>query len=143
MHLQIGKQLMIVHNDQLSYSNHQSIDLTLPTGFKIWLAHNCQMEEDHPNIKIGTALLLYNACTFFKMMKICVTNNNKLNIHLRGMATLNKHDQLVNFLLKKTFQLCEQYKGNYIPEIKTLQEKLKLHCVIQNIKNLTTLEKSS
>ena len=63
MHLQIGDDLRTVHNSQLVYSNRQDIALTLLTGFKIWLVHNCQTEEDHLNIKIVTALLLYNACT--------------------------------------------------------------------------------
>ena len=90
MHLQIGDDLRTVHNAQLVYSNRQDIALTLLTGFKIWLAHNCQTEEDHLNIKIVTALLLYNACTLLNMMEICVTNNNKLKIHPRGMATFKK-----------------------------------------------------
>ena len=91
MHLQIGKDLRAVHNDQLVYSNCQDIALTLLTRFKIWLVHNCQTEEDHLNIKIVTALLLYNACTLLNMMEICVTNNNKLKIHPRGMATFKKN----------------------------------------------------
>ena len=66
------------------------IALTLLTGFKIWLVHNCQTEEDHLNIKIVTALLLYNACTLLNIMEICVRNNNKLKIHPRGMATFKK-----------------------------------------------------
>ena len=74
MHLQIGDDLRTVHNAQLVYSNRQDIALTLLTGFKIWLVHNCQTEEDHLNIKIVTALLLYNACTLLNMMEICVTN---------------------------------------------------------------------
>ena len=90
MHLQIGDDLRTVHNAQLVYSNRQDIALTLLTGFKIWLVHNCQTEEDHLNIKIVTALLLYNACTLLNMMEICVTNNNKLKIHPRGMATFKK-----------------------------------------------------
>ena len=97
MHLQIGDDLRTVHNAQLVYSNRQDIALTLLTGFKIWLVHNCQTEEDHLNIKIVTALLLYNACTLLNMMEICVTNNNKLKIHPRGMATffLKKKDVMV------------------------------------------------
>ena len=59
MHLQIGYDLRTVHNAQLVYSNSQDIALTLLNGFKIWLVHNCQTEEDHLNIKIVTALLLY------------------------------------------------------------------------------------
>ena len=49
MHLQIGDDddLRTVHNAQLVYSNCQDIALTLLTGFKIWLVHNCQTEEDH------------------------------------------------------------------------------------------------
>ena len=77
--------LRTVHNDQLVYSNCQDIALILLTGFKIWLVHNCQTEEDHLSIKIDTAVLLYNACTLLNM--ICVNNNNKLKIHTRGMAT--------------------------------------------------------
>ena len=96
MHLQIGDDLRTVHNAQLVYSNRQDIALTLLTGFKIWLVHNCQTEEDHLNIKIVTALLLYNACTLLNMMEICVTNNNKLKIHPRGMATFKKKICLVN-----------------------------------------------
>ena len=90
MHLQIGDDLRTVHNAQLVYSNRQDIALTLLRGFKIWLVHNCQTEEDHLNIKIVTALLLYNACTLLNMMEICVTNNNKLKIQPRGMATFKK-----------------------------------------------------
>ena len=69
MHLQIGGNLRTVHNDQLVYSNRQDIQSTLFTGFKIWLVHNCNTGEDHLNIKISTALLLYNACTLLNMMK--------------------------------------------------------------------------
>ena len=58
MHLQIGDDLRNVQNDQLVHSNCQDIALTFLTGFKIWLVHNCQTEEDHLNIKIVTALLL-------------------------------------------------------------------------------------
>ena len=86
----IGDDLRTDHNAQLGYSNCQDIALTLFTGFKIWLVHNCQMEEDHPNIKIVIALLLCNTCTLLNMMKICVTNNNKLKIHPRGMETFYK-----------------------------------------------------
>ena len=57
MHLQIGDDLSTVHNAQLVYWNCQDIALTLLTGFKIWLAHNCQTEEDHLNIKIVTAVV--------------------------------------------------------------------------------------
>ena len=85
----IGDDLRTIYA-QLVYSNRQDIALTLLTGFKVWLAHNCQTEEDHINIKIVTALLLYNAYTLHNMMEICVTNNNKLKIHPRGMATLKK-----------------------------------------------------
>jgi hypothetical protein len=52
MYLQIGDDLWTVHNAQLVYLNHQDIALTLLIGFKIWLAHNCQTEEDHLNIKL-------------------------------------------------------------------------------------------
>ena len=52
MHLQIGDDLRTVHNAQLVYLNCQDIALTLFAGFKIWLAQNCQMEEDHLNIKL-------------------------------------------------------------------------------------------
>ena len=90
MHLQIGDYLRTVRNAQLVYSNCQDIALTLFTGFNIWLVHNGQTEEDHLIIKIVTALLLYNACTLLNMMEICVTNNNKLKIHPRGMATFKK-----------------------------------------------------
>ena len=86
MHLQIGDDLRTVHNAQLVYLNHQDIALTLFTRFKIRPVHNCQTEEDHLNIKIVTALLLYNASTLLNMMEICVTNNNKLEIHPRRMA---------------------------------------------------------
>ena len=102
MHLQIGDDLRTVHNAQLVYSNRQDIALTLLTGFKIWLAHNCQTEEDHLNIKIVTALLLYNACTLLNMMEICVTNNNKLKIHPRGMATFRKK-KLFDYFLSNVF----------------------------------------
>ena len=87
MDLQIGDNLSTVHDDQLVYSNRQVTALTTLTGFKIWLVHNCQMEEHNINIKIVTALLVYNACTLLNMMKICVKNNTKLKIHPRGMAT--------------------------------------------------------
>ena len=76
----MGDDLRTVHNDQLVYSNHQDIALTHPTRFKIWLIHNCQMEEDYINIKIVTALLMYNACTLLNIMEISATNNNKLKI---------------------------------------------------------------
>ena len=87
-HLQIGDDLRTALNDQLVYSNRQDIPLTLVTGFKIWLVYNCQTEEDHQNIKIVTALLLYNACTLINIMEICVMNKNNFKIHSRGMATL-------------------------------------------------------
>ena len=51
MHLQIGDNLRTIHTAQLVYSNCQDIALTLLTGLKIWLVHNCQTEEDHLNIK--------------------------------------------------------------------------------------------
>ena len=60
---------MTVHNTQLVYSNRQDIALTLLAEFKIWLVRNCQTEADHLNIKIATALLLYNACTLIKRWK--------------------------------------------------------------------------
>ena len=88
MHLQIGDNLRTFHNDQLVYSNRQDIVLTLFTRFKIWLVHNCQMEEDYLNIKIVSALLLYNACQLLNMTKICFTNKNKLKIHPKRMATI-------------------------------------------------------
>ena len=81
---------MHLQNDQLDYWNCQDIALTLLTRFKIWLVHNCQTEEDHLNIKIVTALLLYNACTLLNMMEMCVTNNNKLKIHPMEMETFKK-----------------------------------------------------
>ena len=87
MHLLIGDDLRTVHNAQLVNLNRHDIALALLTGFKIWLAHNCQMEEDHLNIKIITALLLYNACTLLNTMEICVTNNNKHKIHPRRWQT--------------------------------------------------------
>ena len=90
VHFQIGDDLRTVHNAQLVYWNRQDIALTLFTGFKIWLVHNCQTEEGHLNIKIVTALLLYNACALLYMKEICVTNNFKLKIHPRGMATFKK-----------------------------------------------------
>ena len=52
--------------------------------------HNSPTAEDHLNIKTVTALLLYNARTLLKLMEICVTNNNKIKIHPRGMATFKK-----------------------------------------------------
>ena len=82
MHLQIGDNLRTVHNAQLIYSNRKYIALTLIPGFKTWLDHNCQTEEDHLNIKIVAALLLYNACTLLNMMEICVTSNNKLKTQM-------------------------------------------------------------
>ena len=88
MPLQIGDDLRTDHNDQLVYSNHQDIALTHVTRFKIWLVYNCQTEEDHLNSKIVTAFLLYSDCTLLNMMEIYVTNNNKLKIQPRGMATL-------------------------------------------------------
>ena len=45
MNLQIGDDLRIVRNDKLVYLNHQDIALTLLSGFKLWLVHNCQTEE--------------------------------------------------------------------------------------------------
>ena len=72
------------------FSNCQHIALTLLTVFKTLLVHKCQTEEDHLNVKILTALLLFNACTLLNMMEICVTNNNKLKLHPRGMANLQK-----------------------------------------------------
>ena len=44
VHMQIGDDLRTVHNAQLVYSNCQDIALTLLTGVKIWLVHNCQTE---------------------------------------------------------------------------------------------------
>ena len=93
MHLQIGDYLRTVHNAQLVYSNCQDIALTLQIRFKIWPVHNCQTKVDHLNIKIGTAVLLYNACTLLNMLEICVTYNNKLKLHPRVMAS---------FKIKKT-----------------------------------------
>ena len=48
MHLKIGDDLRTVHNAQLVYSNRQDIALTLLTGFKIWLAHNCHLFINQP-----------------------------------------------------------------------------------------------
>ena len=80
------------------YSNPQHIALTLLTGFKIWLVLNCQTKEGHLNIKIFIALLLYNACTLINMMQISVTNNKKLKIHPRGIATFKKSNyKMFNF----------------------------------------------
>ena len=82
IHLQIGDDLRRVHNDQLVYSNRQVIALTLHTGFKTELAHNCQTKVDYLNITMVTVLLLYNACTYLiNMMEICVINNNNFKIH--------------------------------------------------------------
>ena len=115
MHFQIGDNLRPIHYDQLVDSNHQDIALTLLTGFKLQLDHNCQTEEEHLHIKIVTALLLYNDCTLLNMMEICVTNSNKLKIHPSGMATLKKmYIILPNFdwltLLKRpsSFLLIQQ-----------------------------------
>ena len=66
-----------------------------------WLVHSCQREEDHLNIKTVTALLLYYACTLLKMMKICVTDNNKPKIQPRGMATFKNNQKKT---LKKSLQ---------------------------------------
>ena len=125
MHLQIGDDLRTVHNAQLVYSNRQDIALTLLTGFKIWLVHNCQTEEDHLNIKIVTALLLYNACTLLNMMEICVTNNNKLKIHPRGMATFKKIVQSTSEIqtfgfqsTPKTEQMLVRYRGVQISNVR-------------------------
>ena len=74
------------------YSNFKNIALTLFTGIKIWMVHNCQMEEDHLYIKIVTALLLNNACKSLNLMEVCVRNNNKLKIHSKGMATFKKNN---------------------------------------------------
>ena len=56
---------MTIYNDQLAYLNRQDLALILFTVFKIWLV---QMEEDCLNIKIITALLLYNSCKLLNMM---------------------------------------------------------------------------
>ena len=48
------------------------------------------MEENYLNIKIVKALSLYNACTILNIMEMCLTNNIKLKIYPRGMATLKK-----------------------------------------------------
>ena len=80
MILQIGDNLRTVHNAQLLYLNCQDIALTLLIGFEIWLV--LTVNGGRPlNIKIVTAMLLYNACKLLNMMKICVTNNHKLKIH--------------------------------------------------------------
>ena len=50
MHFQIKDDLRTVHNAQLVFSNRQDMALTPLTGFKIWLVHNCQTEEDDLNI---------------------------------------------------------------------------------------------
>ena len=71
--------------------------LTPLTGFKIRLVHNCQMEEDHLNVSIVTALLLYNAFTLLDIMEICVTDHKQLKIYSCGMATFKL------FFLKKAF----------------------------------------
>ena len=92
MHFQIGDDLKTAKNDQLFIKNCQDIALTIFTEFKIWLIHNCQTEEDQLNFKITTALSLFNAFKILSMMEICVTNNNRLKIHPRGMATFKKHD---------------------------------------------------
>ena len=106
MNLQIGDDLKTVHNAQPVYSNRQDIVLTLLTGFNIWLAHNCQTEEDHLNIKIVTALLLYNACTLLNMME-------KQNL-LRDVLIFSKIDPLGLYLLQHINVKCIQahYKSN-------------------------------
>ena len=69
------------------YSNPQDIALTLLNVFKVWLVQNCLTEEDHLNIKIVTALLLYNACTLLNMMEICVRTKDPSQM---GMANLKR-----------------------------------------------------
>ena len=93
MQFQIRHDLKTVHNDQLVYLNGKDIVLTLLTRFKIKLVHNCQMEDDHLNIKKCTDLLLNNACKLLNTMEICVTTNEKLNIHPK-MATLKKLESM-------------------------------------------------
>ena len=88
--MKIRNDLRTVNDVQLVYSNHQDIALTLFTEFNIRLVYKCQIEEYHQTIKIVRALLLYNACTLPKMMDTYVTNNNKLKIYPRGMATFKK-----------------------------------------------------
>ena len=51
MNLYIADDLRTVHNDQMVDLNRQDIGLTILTGLKIWLVHNCQMEKDRLNIK--------------------------------------------------------------------------------------------
>ena len=51
MNLYIADDLRTVHNDQMVDLNRQDIGLTILTGLKIWLVHNCQMEKDNLNIK--------------------------------------------------------------------------------------------
>ena len=86
--------LRTVYNVQQVYLICQDIALTLFTGFNIWLVYNCQTEEDHLNITIVKALLLYNVCTLLKMMEICVTNSNKLKkIHPREMTTFKQNEK--------------------------------------------------
>ena len=48
------------------------------------MAHNCQTEEDHLNVKIVITLFLYNACTLLNAKDIFVTNNYKFKIHPTG-----------------------------------------------------------
>ena len=84
----IVDDLRTIHNAQLVYSNCKDMPLTLLTGFKIWLVHNC---------------LLYNAGTL--LGNICVINNNKLNIHPRGMAIFRKSIQTYSQTVEHLNQL--------------------------------------
>ena len=111
MHLQIGDHLSTVYNDQLFYLNRQDIGLTLFTGFKIWLVHNCQIKEDHLNINIFTALLCYNACTLLNMVETSVANNNKLKIQPRGMATFRK---ILQFNVFWGFKLLVSFNFHFL-----------------------------
>ena len=108
--MQIADDQRTCHNAQLVYLNYQDIALTLLTRFKIWLVHNCQLEEDHLIIKICTALLLYNACMLLNIIGIlCVANNNKLKNHPRGMATFQKLILVLNLTLFLFFGSLNHY----------------------------------
>ena len=57
--------------------------------------------------KIVTAQLLYNACTLLNLTEICATNNNKLKIHSRGMATWKKLTMAFEGLIEiETYPIC-------------------------------------
>ena len=65
------------------------------------------MEIDHLNINIFTGLLLNNVCTLLNIMEICVTNNDKLNIHPRGCQP-KKSSLTQRAKFKTCYVICNQ-----------------------------------